>query len=76
MLNRAQLEIFLEMRFEEKGVELPEDIEMEDLVELFYNYLEDDLNDWLNMKFSEAFLLTSGEDTINWNWVRNGINSL
>jgi hypothetical protein len=76
MLNRTQLEIFLEMRFEEKGVELPEDVDMEDLVEVFYNYVEDDLNDWLIMKFSDAFLLTSGEESINWNWVRNKINSL
>ncbi|OQX55387.1 MAG: hypothetical protein B5M53_04210 [Candidatus Cloacimonas sp. 4484_209] len=76
MLNRAQLETFMETMFEEKRIELPDDIEIEDLVEAFYQYIDDDLNEWLKMKFSNFFLLNSGEGKINWDWVRDNINTL
>ncbi len=76
MLNRSQLEAFMEMMFEEKRIELPEDIEIEDLAEAFYQYINDDLDEWLKLKFSAFFLLTSGEGHINWNWLRQNISSL
>lgn len=76
MLNRAQLETFVEMMFKEKRIELPEDIELEDIVEAFCQYLDDDLNEWLKIKFFSFFLLTSGEGNIDWNWVRENINAL
>lgn len=76
MLNRAQLERFMEMMFEEKRIELPEDIELDDIVDAFCQYIDDDLNEWLKIKFFNFFLLTSGEGKINWNWVRENINTL
>jgi len=76
MLNRAQLEAFVETMFKEKRIELPDDIELEDIVEAFCQYLDDDLNEWLKIKFSAFFLLTSGEGSIDWNWVRDNINAL
>ncbi|MCK4234054.1 hypothetical protein KAU34_05600 [candidate division WOR-3 bacterium] len=76
MLNRAQLETFMEMMFEEKRIELPEDIELEDVVEAFCQYCDDELVDWLKMRFSSFFLMGSGESSIDWNWVRQNISSL
>jgi len=76
MLNRSQVEAFMEMMFEEKAIELPEDIELEDIVEAFCQYTNDDLDEWLKLRFSAFFLLTSGEGHINWNWVRQSINAL
>ncbi len=76
MLNRAQLEAFMELMLKEKRIELPEDIELDDVVEAFCQYLDEDLNEWLKIKFSNFFPITSGEDTVDWNWVRENINVL
>lgn len=76
MLNRAQLETFMEMMFEEKRIELPEDIELEDVVEAFCQYCDEELNEWLKIKFSNFFLTSSSEGNIDWNWVRQNINAL
>ncbi len=76
MLNRSQLEEFLERMFEEKRIELPEDIEIDDVVEAFCQCLDDDLSEWLKVKFFDFFLLTSGESTIDWDWIRQSISSL
>jgi hypothetical protein len=76
MLNRAQLEAFLELMLKEKRIELPEDIELDDIVEAFCQYLDEDLNEWLKIKFSNFFPITSAEDTVDWNWVRENINVL
>lgn len=76
MLNRSHLEEFMELMFEEKRIDIPEDIEIDDVVEAFIQYCGDDLNEWLKAKFSDFFLLSSGETSIDWNWVRQNINAL
>jgi hypothetical protein len=76
MLNRSHLEEFMELMFEEKRIDIPEDIEIDDIVEAFIQYCNDDLNEWLKAKFSDFFLLSSGETSIDWNWVRQNINAL
>jgi hypothetical protein len=76
MLNRSQLEAFMELMFEEKRLDIPEDIEIDDVVEAFIHYCDDDLNEWLKSKFSDFFLQSSGETSIDWNWVRQNINAL
>ncbi len=76
MLNRSRLEEFMELMFEEKRIEIPEDIEIDDVAEAFMQYCNDDLNEWLKAKFSDFFLQSSGETSIDWNWVRQNIIAL
>jgi len=76
MLNRTQLEAFMETIFKEKRIELPEDIELDDVVEAFCQYLNDDIDEWLKLEFSNFFLMNSGEGNIDWNWIRENINAL
>lgn len=48
MLDRAVVEEFLEEKFKEDEIKIPQDIKMTDLVETFCLYIEDDYYQWQN----------------------------
>jgi hypothetical protein len=55
MLDRATVEEFLDWELEEAGLEIPEDISMEDLVEAFFRYIDNDYYSWLKYNFKAFF---------------------
>jgi len=64
MLDRAVVKEFLDCQLE--GLEIPEDISREALVELFCQYTEDDYYEWLKDNFKSFF--NHGDP--DWEWVR------
>jgi hypothetical protein len=69
MLDRDDVEEFLDCRFKEQGIEIPEDILKEQLVEAFCQYVEDDYYEWLKDNFKSFF----GDGEIDWDWIRQRI---
>jgi hypothetical protein len=69
MLDRDDVEEFLDCRFEEQGIETPDDIPKEQLVEAFCQYVEDDYYEWLKDNFKSFF----GDGEIDWDWIRQRI---
>lgn len=55
MLNREDIAEFLDEELEWSGLEVPEDISKEDLVEAFCQYVEIDYYDWLKSNFNTFF---------------------
>ena len=69
MLDRQVVKEFLEERLE--GVEIPEDISFNELVETFCQYTEDDYYEWLKDNFKSFFEFQDGE--LDWRWIREKI---
>jgi len=55
MLDRDDVEEFLDCKLEELEIEIPEDISKEQLVEAFCQYVEDDYYEWLKDNFKSFF---------------------
>ena len=71
MLDRAVVEEFLDCKFEELEIEIPEDISKEQLVEAFCQYVEDDYYQWLKDNFK--FIFEHGEP--DWEWIRERVRA-
>ena len=69
MLNRQVVEEFLDLEFEDGGLEFPEDIPWDALVEAFCQYTKDDYYEWLKDNFKSFF--NHGDP--DWNWIRDKI---
>jgi hypothetical protein len=69
VLDRAVVEEFLISQLEDLGVQIPQDIEMEKLVEAFCQYVENDYYEWLKDNFEPFF--DHGEP--DWEWIRDRI---
>jgi len=69
VLDRAVVEEFLISQLEDLGVQIPQDIEMEKLVEAFCQYVENDYYEWLKDNFESFF--NHGEP--DWEWIRDRI---
>lgn len=67
LLDRKVVREFLEEEF--MGIEIPDDISKEEIVEAFYNYVEDDYYEWLKDNFKSFF--NYGKP--NWQWIRERI---
>ena len=67
MLDRAVVEEFLEEKFKEDKMKVPQDIKMTDLVETFCLYIEDDYYQWLKDNFKSFF------GSLDWDWIRGRI---
>jgi len=55
MLDRAVVQEFLDCRFADMELEIPEDISKRQLVEAFCQYVEDDYYEWLKDSFKSFF---------------------
>ena len=64
MLDRDVVGEFLDCELE--GMEIPEDISREALVEAFCQYVEDDYYEWLKDNFKSFFEHGSPD----WEWIR------
>ena len=64
MLDRDVVEEFLDCKLE--GMEIPEDVDKQALVEAFCQYTEDDTYEWLKDNFKSFF--NHGDP--DWEWIR------
>ena len=69
MLDREVVEELLDCELEEIGLEIPKDINKQELVEAFCQYSEDDYYEWLKDNF-ESFFNHGNPD---WEWIRERI---
>ena len=72
MLDRGVADDFLTWEFEELGCQVPSDIEWQELVEAFCQYVEDDYYEWLKDNFKSFF--NHGDP--DWEWIRQKISLL
>jgi len=70
MLDRDVVGEFLDCELE--GIEIPEDISREALVEAFCQYVENDYYDWLEDNFKSFF----EDGSPDWEWIRERTSSL
>jgi len=67
VLDRKVVREFLNEEF--MGIEIPDDITNEAIVETFCNYVEDDYYDWLKDNFKSFFNYGKPD----WQWIRERI---
>ncbi|MEW6456869.1 MAG: hypothetical protein AB1410_09195 [Acidobacteriota bacterium] len=70
MLDREVVKEFLEEELE--GIEIPEDISFDNLVEAFCRYTEDNYYEWLKDN-PQSFFHSLPEGKTDWNWIRGRI---
>ena len=68
MLDREVAKEFLQEQINDWEIELPKGIDLNELVEVFCLYVEDDYYEWL--KDNSKSFFTVGSDGIDWNIVR------
>ncbi len=69
MLDRQVVEGFLDCELE--GLEIPDDIPKDKLVEAFCQYTENDYYEWLKDNFKSFF----NHGNSDWDWVRDKIKA-
>jgi hypothetical protein len=69
MLDREVVKEFLEENIEKAKIDIPKDISIDDVVETFCKYTEDDYYEWLQDNF-ESFFNHYNPD---WDWIRTRI---
>ena len=65
MLDREIVKGFLEDELE--GIEMPENVTREELLDAFCEYVEEDLYEWLKDNFKSFF--NHGDP--DWDWIKN-----
>ena len=70
MLDREVVKEFLEEELED--IEIPKSISMQDLVETFCKYTENDYYEWLKDNF-ESFFGNDDSGEPNWKWIKKQI---
>jgi hypothetical protein len=71
MLDRDNIEEFLDCKLEELEIEIPKDIPKEQLVEAFCQYAEDDYYEWLKDNFKSFF----EHGNPDWEWIRDRVRA-
>jgi hypothetical protein len=71
VLDRDDVEEFLDCKLKELETEIPKDISKEQLVEAFCQYVEDDYYEWLKDNFKSFF--EHGEP--DWEWIREKVRA-
>ncbi len=69
MLDRDVVEEFLDCKFKDLELEIPEDIDKKTLVEAFCQYTEDDYYEWLKDNFKSFF----NHGNPDWKWISERI---
>ncbi len=72
MLDRAVVQEFLEEHLEPLGINIPRGVLMDDLVEAFCQYTEDDYYEWLKDNFKSFF--SHGDP--DWKWIKKRIDDI
>ncbi len=73
MLDRRVIKEFLEENFKESDIEIPEDINFDELVETFCLYTEDDYYEWLKDNYKSFFAIGTIGLAFNWDEIREKI---
>lgn len=55
MLDREVIEDFLLSKLKDSGIDIPEKIDIKELVEAFCKFIEDDYSEWLVDNFKSFF---------------------
>jgi len=71
MLDREAVEKFLDSELEYLGLEVPQDIPKDALVEAFCEYAEEDYSQWLRENLSSFF----NDGDPDWDWIREKIEA-
>ncbi|MDI6803348.1 MAG: hypothetical protein QME58_05815 [Bacteroidota bacterium] len=71
MIDREVVKEFLEKKASDWAIEIPNDINFDELVETFCLYTEDDYYEWLKDNAKSFF--TVGQDGIDWDTVKKRI---
>ena len=71
MLDRDDVEEFLDCKLKELKINIPRDIKKEALVEAFCQYVEDDYYEWLKDNFKSFF----GDGELDWERIRERIKA-
>lgn len=64
MLNRQVVKDFLKEELRE--IQIPKDISIKNLVEIFCQFIEDDYYEWLKDNYKAFF----NHDNIDWEWIK------
>lgn len=72
MLDREVVKEFLEDKLE--GIEIPQDISNDVLVETFCKYTEDDYYEWLKDNY-KSFFYSLPKNYPDWDWIRGRIEN-
>ncbi len=72
MLDRQVVKEFLDGKFKDLDLEIPEDIPKGALVDAFCQYTEDDYYKWLKDNFKSFF----NHSNPDWEWIRRKLRSL
>ncbi len=70
MLDRVVVREFLEFQLDDINSVVPDDLDMESLVETFCQYTEEDYYEWLRDNFTSFF----SHGDVDWEWVRRRVN--
>ena len=73
MLDRGVVKEFLEENLKDAEIEIPEDIDFNDLVETFCLYTEDDYYEWLKDNYKSFFSIGTIGLAFNWDEIRERI---
>ena len=65
MLDREVVKEFIEEKLEKTGINIPKNISINDLVETFCKYTEDDYYEWLKDNFKSF----SNHYNPDWDWI-------
>jgi hypothetical protein len=71
MIDRDDVEEFLDCKLKELEIEIPKDVSKDALVEAFCQYVEDDYYQWLKDNFKSFF--ERGE--LDWEWIRDRVRA-
>jgi hypothetical protein len=71
MLDRYVVEEFIDCKFKDLELEIPDDVDKKALVEAFCQYTEDDYYEWLKDNFKSFF--NHGDP--DWEWIKEKIQA-
>lgn len=69
MLDREVVKEFIEEKLGKGRINIPKEISINDLIETFCKYTEDDYYEWLKDNFKSFF----NHYNPDWNWIRGRI---
>jgi len=73
MLDRKVVKEFLEENFKDSEIEVPEDINLDELVETFCLYTENDYYEWLKDNYKSFFSIGTVGLAFNWDEIKKRI---
>lgn len=73
MLDREVVKEFLQEKFKESRIKIPQGVKESHLVETFCLYVEDDYYEWLKDNY-RSFFRSLSQNKTDWEWIKRRIN--